>query len=255
MDDAQSRSWLLSKAQDMPVVMQGMDVFLLKDPALERMGEEHKALASAKLTPGHSPAFLRVVTAGVAAITREGEGLCTAMAGRGQPLAASGIWITDGAFIDLSFRTVSERLGTDAALALWGRAAAYARMAVEAELVCAIRHSAAQRLARWLSEVLGAQNEASLTQAQLAELSGLQRTSVCAAMASLQAGQALKVMRGRIRLRSFETLQGQACDCRTRTNAMAGEDILTKASGDGAALGDPAADVRRPVDLQARVPA
>jgi hypothetical protein len=233
MDDAQPLSTLLNDAQDFAGRVQKTDVFLLRDLALEQMGEAHKARAGAALPPGRGPFRLRVVTAGVVAMRREGQGLCTAMVGRGQPLAGSGAWITDGAFVDLSFAQVSEHLGAERALALWEQAAAYSRTAVEVELGCAVRHSAAQRFARWLSQVLGVQNEALLTQAQLAELSGLQRTSVCAAMASLQTKQALKVIRGRIRLRSLQALESQACDCRAPADigATTGEEIV---SADGA---------------------
>jgi len=217
MYDAQSCPHGLSAAGDLKPATEEPAAFLLNEPGLEAMGERFRARAGDALTPVGSVSRLRIVTEGVVAMTHHEAGLCTAVLSRGQPfapLARSGRWLTDGAYVDLPFARLGESLGQEAALGLWARASALSRATVEAELVCALRHTASRRFARWLLAVLKVKEIGLLTQVQLAELSGLQRTSVCAAMASLQTAGALKVTRGRIKLRSCETLESLACECR-----------------------------------------
>lgn len=217
MYDAQSRPHGFSAAGDLNPATEETAVFLLDEPGLEAMGERFRARAGDALTYVGNVSCLRIVTEGVVAMTHHEAGLCTAVLSRGQPLAPlarSGRWLTDGAYVDLPFERLGECLGQEAALGLWAKASALSRAAVEAELVCALRHTASRRFARWFLDVLKVKEIGLLTQVQLAELSGLQRTSVCAAMASLQTAGALKVTRGRIKLRSYETLESLACECR-----------------------------------------
>lgn len=217
MYEVASRPCGLADATALKPAAEKSAVFLLSEPGLEAMGEQVRARAGDALTFVKSVSCLRVVTEGVVAMIHDEAGLCTAVLSRGHPLAplaGSGRWLTDGAYVDLPFEVLCANLGPDAALRLWARASVLSRATVETELVCALRHTASRRLARWLLDLLKVGETAVLTQAQLAELSGLQRTSVCAAMASLQTAKALKVTRGRIRLRSHEALEGLACECR-----------------------------------------
>ena len=224
MYDAQSRPPVLS--QDQELASENAAVFLFTDhPCLEALGEQFRARAGDALNHVGHVSCLRIVTDGVVAMTHDEAGLCTAILSRGQalaPLARSGRWLTDGAYVDLPFERLCESLGPDAALELWAEASVLSRATVETELVCALRHTATRRLARWLLDLLKVKETAVLTQAELAELTGLQRTSVCAAMASLQTAGALNVTRGRIKLRSYETLESLACECRGSSDQWLG---------------------------------
>jgi hypothetical protein len=172
------------------------------------------------------------VSEGVACLTDDGSGLCLAMIGKDRPLGRTGpgMWLTDGALTEVPFRKIVEVYGPDVALAVCARAAELVRFAVEEELVCAVQHGASQRLARWLQPLLEHDETATLTQTRLAQLSGLQRTSVCAAMATLQLTGALKVARGRIRLQDGDVLNRQACGCRANGGTGPG---LAQSAGTG----------------------
>lgn len=239
MYDAHSCPRVLPPAEDPIPATEKTAVFLLSDPGLEAMGDRFGACAGDALTYIGSVSSLRIVTEGVVAMTHHEAGLCTAVLSRGQPLASlarSGRWLTDGAYVDLPFERLVESLGQEAALGLWAMASALSRATVETELVCALRHTASRRFARWLLDVLKVKEIGVLTQVQLAELSGLQRTTVCAAMASLQTAGALKVTRGRIKLRSYEALESLSCECRWSADlwlasATASRDCGVRGSG------------------------
>lgn len=183
-------------------------------PDLEALGVEQVARRGDRLARPMSEPGLRIVTKGVLCLTHGETGLCTALVGEGAPAGPSGgHWLTDGAFVDISFDTLRERYGGSTALAVWMRASDLSRAAVEAELVCFVRHAASRRFARWLLALMKDADTTVMTQTELARLAGLQRTSVCAAMATLQAGGALKVTRGRIVLQDRAALEREACGC------------------------------------------
>jgi len=76
-------------------------------------------------------------------------------------------------------------------------------------------HTARQRLARWLlmasDKIQSSRIE--LTQEQLAEILGLQRTGVTVANVALQDAGAITSRHGRIRIVDRVRLQTAACEC------------------------------------------
>ena len=87
--------------------------------------------------------------------------------------------------------------------------------AMEVEAACNAAHLLPQRLAKWLARLHRANQERDihLTQADLARLLGVQRTSVNAAAQRLQSDGAARFTRGRIVIRDLEALSCSACDC------------------------------------------
>ena len=165
--------------------------------------------------PDASPS-IRIVTSGQLALTDEETGLCISLAEAGSPIASgavTGIWICSGTLLEISFAQLIDHYGPSPALALLHRATALSQAAVQRELVCAVRHPSVRRLSRWLSHSLREATTVSVTQADLAQLTGLQRTSICQAMATIQDRGAVKVSRGRIFLRDASVLSDLACDC------------------------------------------
>lgn len=183
-------------------------------PGLASLGVMQTARRGDPLRLSRSEPGVRLVTRGVLCLTHGESGLCTALVGEGAPAGpSSGRWLTDGAFTDIAFDALHERFGGPTALAVWRHAADLSRASVEAELVCLVRHAASRRLGRWILALVRDVDTTLITQTELARLAGLQRTSVCAAMSTLQARGALKVTRGRIDLRNRAALEREACRC------------------------------------------
>lgn len=187
-------------------------------PDLAGLGLVRRASRGTGLSRGN-PARpgIGFVVSGVAFLTHAPTGLCMAPVSAGQTLGAaglSGVWMTDGERLDIAFDAMISHYGAETALAIYARAEAQARAAVEAELACALSHRAGPRFARWILRLVEAQPVILLNQAELARLSGLQRTSVCAAMATLQDTGGIKVMRGRIDVRDVAAVERLACTCR-----------------------------------------
>ncbi|WP_112999452.1 Crp/Fnr family transcriptional regulator [Brevundimonas diminuta] len=97
--------------------------------------------------------------------------------------------------------------------------AAYAASRARAlgvEAACNARHTALQRLAKWIARLHAADGEErgiSITQGELADMLGLQRTSVNAACRHLQDRGALRIRRARLVVLDQEELSQAACDC------------------------------------------
>lgn len=188
-------------------------------PDLADLGRVRRASRGTGLTRGEPvhPGISFVVS-GVAFRTHEPTGLCMAPVSAGQTLGAvglSGVWMTDGEKLDIAFDAMIGHYGAKTALAISARAEAQARIAIEAELACVLSHRAGPRFARWILRLVEAEPVILLNQAELARLSGLQRTSVCAAMAALQDSGGIKVMRGRIDIRDADAVEQLACPCRS----------------------------------------
>jgi hypothetical protein len=186
-------------------------------PGLAGLGFQQAAWRGEALTRPRPGPGLRLVTRGTVCLTHAASGLCTAMVGEGSALGPSdptGLWLTDGAYTDIPFDQLCDAYGPTAALAIWMRAGDLSRAAVETELTCFVHHTASRRFARWFLPLAGPGEAIHLTQVELARLGGLQRTSACAAMATLQGAGALKVMRGRIVIQDRQALVHEACACR-----------------------------------------
>jgi len=97
--------------------------------------------------------------------------------------------------------------------------AAYAASRARAlgvEAACNARHTALQRLAKWIARLHAADGEErgiSITQGELADMLGVQRTSVNAACRHLQDRGALRIRRARLVVLDQGELLQAACDC------------------------------------------
>ncbi|MET4682685.1 Crp/Fnr family transcriptional regulator [Brevundimonas faecalis] len=95
------------------------------------------------------------------------------------------------------------------------RAVARARV-LGVEAACNARHSAVQRVAKWIVRLQKATNDrhgVQITQGRLADLLGLQRTSVNAACHKLQDIGALRLRRGRMIVENPGLLGRSSCSC------------------------------------------
>jgi CRP-like cAMP-binding protein len=94
--------------------------------------------------------------------------------------------------------------------------AAWRARALGVEAACNARHTALQRLAKWIARLHAADGEErgiSITQGELADMLGVQRTSVNAACRHLQDRGALRIRRARLVVLDQEELSQAACDC------------------------------------------
>lgn len=93
-------------------------------------------------------------------------------------------------------------------------------------VACNALHSVEARLSRSLLEALERSRDGRalpVTQEALAEMLGVQRTTVTAAVAQLQAGGGIRSARGLIEVVDPETLEGTACVCREVLQAARAE--------------------------------
>lgn len=91
--------------------------------------------------------------------------------------------------------------------------------ALGVEAACNARHTALQRLAKWIARLNNAAGEErgiSITQGELGSLLGLQRTSVNAACRHLQDRGAVRIRRARLVVVDQDALSEAACDCDAR---------------------------------------
>ena len=211
-------------ASPRPAVLSGLSDREI-DAILSR-GRMRRVQAGQSIRPqGDAFSGLSLVLEGVACRAGGDTGLCLAVVAPGDALVAQaavmglgdddGVWITNGTVLDASADVLIDVLGPEGLLEIALAVSARRQAALETEFQCCIRHPAARRLARWIHRFHAAtgQRELVLSQSRLGTLSGLQRTSVCAAMASLQKAGGLKVIRGRIRIEDSEALRRQACQC------------------------------------------
>jgi CRP-like cAMP-binding protein len=83
-------------------------------------------------------------------------------------------------------------------------------------VACNVRHSLEKRLARWLLSLRDelASDELPVTQEYLAELLGVQRTTITACASQFQAQGLIRYARGRIVVTDADGLNGRSCRCR-----------------------------------------
>jgi len=98
---------------------------------------------------------------------------------------------------------------------LVARQAALRLKALETDAACNASHLLLPRLAKWLARFHRASGGQSLalTQAALAEMLGVQRTSVNAAALQLQAAGLARFRRGRVEVLDADGLRATACAC------------------------------------------
>lgn len=108
-----------------------------------------------------------------------------------------------------------EALGRDRLQALCILHAQARMSAVEDEAACNAAHLVPQRLAKWIRRLhlANRRRDVCLTQAELARLLGVQRSTVNLAIRQLQTDGAIRFVRGRIIVQCAERLQQAACGC------------------------------------------
>lgn len=122
--------------------------------------------------------------------------------------------LLDSEWIELPATLPTRTLGTGWVERVFARHALDRLTALEAASACHAVHTVPQRvtnLIRRLSEVSDA--DVRVTQASLAQAVGVQRTSVNASVKTLERAGALKVWRGRMRVKCSATLNHLACGC------------------------------------------
>lgn len=95
------------------------------------------------------------------------------------------------------------------------------------EAACNAQHTAVQRLAKWIARLHAADGEErgiSIAQGKLADMLGLQRTSVNAACRHLQDRRAVRIRRARLVVLDHDELSRAACDC----DARQADDVLER---------------------------
>lgn len=83
------------------------------------------------------------------------------------------------------------------------------------ETACNAMHTCLQRTAKWIARLwrAGAAGNVKITQSDMAEITGFQRTSVNAACGALQDRGALRILRGRLQVLDIDVLCDIACGC------------------------------------------
>lgn len=160
----------------------------------------------------------------VALFPPDGSGICLGLAGPGSVVNVEALTdgpdrerkvLVRGSALILQAPSLWEILGRDRASRLMIEQLLVQQAALEREVVCNARHPAGQRLARWLmmlDEAAGG-GQIHITQAALADMLGVQRTSVNAAARTLQDCGALRFVRGRVRILNRAAVQARACAC------------------------------------------
>lgn len=110
---------------------------------------------------------------------------------------------------------VTETLGRDWLVRLVAFQAPQRLRFLEAEAACNARHSATERLAKWLVRLHDGGNGAPLrlTQADLGRILGVQRTSISTAASRLQSGGLVRFARGKARITNLTGLKSASCGC------------------------------------------
>lgn len=165
-----------------------------------------------------------IVTRGIAALPCPRTGVLVGLASEGDLLGAEqvhgGVFpaamaLVAGEGVRLDLTAGADRLGPDTIGRAASRALLERQAFLEREVVCNALHGATGRLSKLLLELADRSGESRLmlTQLRLSALLGIQRTSVNAAVAYLQARGALRVRRGKIELLSLDVLRQMSCGC------------------------------------------
>jgi len=136
----------------------------------------------------------------------------------------------DGAF--MTARAMRGACAASASLRTVVQRHLHAAMGFMAQSVaCNARHKLDARLCRWLltcAEYVDG-DYLPLTQEFIAAMLGVQRTSVTDAVAGLQEGAVIKVVRGKVTILDLEALRERSCEChevtRTRLRTLIGRPI------------------------------
>lgn len=174
-----------------------------------------------------------VLEGAVGLFPNDGTGICLGLAGPGSVVNAEALAQTPsqremsvlvkGAVLALRGPELATILGRERADQLLIDQMLSERNALDREVACNALHLAAARLARWLlilDQAAGG-GDIQVTQAFLAEMLGVQRTSVNAAARSLHNSGGLRFVRGRVRILDRAALEARACECLRRATTQA----------------------------------
>ncbi len=128
------------------------------------------------------------------------------------------------AILDTRYVTVPARALTEAIGEPWMEHV-YARLAlgrlklVEQEMACLVGHPVSRRLANWLLRLapMSGGEGLNITQSILAQMMGVQRTSVNASAQALRRDGLIRFARGRVKIADHAALAEHACGCGLRT--------------------------------------
>lgn len=191
--------------------------------AVYRRGHLRDVEAGQPLGAGCGVLF--VLTGAIGLFPSDGTGVCLGLAGPGsvvnaEELADAGArrdmrMLVKGAVLALRGPDLAHILGRGRADQLLIDQMLAEQTALDRELTCSALHLAAQRLARWLLMLHQAAEggDIHITQADLAQMLGIQRTSVNAAARLLQDQGGLRFVRGRVRILKPDVLTAQTCQC------------------------------------------
>lgn len=92
------------------------------------------------------------------------------------------------------------------------------------EVACNATHTCLQRTAKWIGRLwrAGSAGNVKITQGDMAEITGFQRTSINAACGALQDRGALRIHRGRVEVVDADRLASMACGCDEGAHATGG---------------------------------
>ena len=193
--------------------------------AVYRRGHLRDVEAGETLGRGGGVQF--ILTGAVGLFPLDGSGICLRVAGPGTIVNVEELTGADarrdlrvlvkGALLTLRGPDLAEIIGRARADQLVIDEMLAEQAALDQEVACSALHLAPARLARWLlrlDEVAGG-TDIRITQAALAEMLGVQRTSVNAAARWLQDQGGLRFVRGRVRILAPAILEQRACGCPT----------------------------------------
>ncbi|MFN3815972.1 Crp/Fnr family transcriptional regulator [Brevundimonas sp.] len=191
--------------------------------AVYRRGHLQEVRAGERLSEGCGVQF--VLTGAVGLFRRDGSGVCLRLAGPGSIVNAEALAdggarrdrrvLVPGAVLSLRGPDLVEIIGRARADRLLIDQMLAEQSLQDGDIACNALHLAPARLARWLLQLHEAATGADIqiTQAELAAMLGIQRTSVNAAGKALQDQGAVRFVRGRVRILRPEILQRSACAC------------------------------------------
>ncbi len=194
---------------------------LCLDPELDALGVRRSVARGARVEPGRG-AVLSIVRSGLACRTPLDSGVCAGLLRAGDILetetrldgpTSQGWWMSDGVVEDIPLTALDDRYGRDVRQDLSELWMAQQLAGHQTALACAFRHRGSQRIAGWVAALAEADGVASIAQAQLAAMAGLQRTSVCAVMADLSSRGAVRIGRGKVTVRDRDVLLAESCGC------------------------------------------
>lgn len=170
---------------------------------------------------------LFVLSGAIGIFPGDGSGVCLRLAGPGAVVNAEDIAgaasdrtarvLVKGAGLALRGAILAEVLGERRADQLLIEQGLAEKAALDREVACNALHLAPARLARRLLQLHRAARGADIhiTQSELAQMLGVQRTSVNAAAKALQDRGALRFVRGRVRILDADEVAQASCACVT----------------------------------------